>query len=203
MKPSTKLIRKTIRDNRRALTPDAQLSAAKQLLTRFIQLPEVINAKSVALYLSVDGEIDTTILIEWLWSHNKEVYLPVLHPFNPGNLLFLRYLPDTEMRLNKYNIKEPHLNVLSVIPTQEIDLICAPLVAFDAQGNRLGMGGGYYDRTLSIWHQKKQGPKPVGLAHDCQQTQSIPVESWDVPLPHILTPSKHWHWPSLLLNSNK
>ncbi len=194
MNNSTTQIRKSIRNARRSLSSAEQLSASEQLLIRFIQLPTVINAKSVAIYLSVDGEIDTAPLIEWLWKNDKEVYLPVLHPFNAGNLLFLRYQPDTKMTLNKYKIQEPHLNVLSVIPTQEIDLICTPLVAFDSQGNRLGMGGGYYDRTLSIWHNQKQGPMPIGLAHDCQQTHQIPVESWDVPLPHILAPSKHWQW---------
>ncbi len=56
------------------------------------------------------------------------------------------------------------------------------------------MGGGYYDRTLEPWFKTGRGPKPIGLAHDCQQVEKLPVESWDVPLPKIVTPSRIWDW---------
>ena len=67
-----------------------------------------------------------------------------------------------------------------------------PLVAFDEYGQRLGMGGGFYDRTLQNWqHYKTQ---PVGYAHDCQLVEKLPVEEWDIPLPAVVTPSKVWEW---------
>jgi len=56
------------------------------------------------------------------------------------------------------------------------------------------MGGGYYDRTLSKWFETGKGALPVGLAHDCQQVERLPTESWDIPLPKIVTPSKTWQW---------
>ena len=98
-----------------------------------------------------DGEISTDKLIKTLWAQDKHVYLPVLHPFNPNHLLFLRYLPDTPMLKNKFGIWEPKLNVQNVLPLDELDILFTPLVAFDKQGNRLGMGGGFYDRTLQNW----------------------------------------------------
>lgn len=187
-------IRQHIRLRRRALSPEQQLHDAQELLVRFQQVPSVIDAQHIALYLSNDGEIDTQPLIDWLWQHGKAVYLPVLHPFSKGHLLFLHYTPETRMKRNKYQIKEPALDIRLVKPVSELDLICTPLVAFDDTGQRLGMGGGYYDRTLNRWHHEKQGPRPLGLAHDCQQVNNLPFEAWDVPLPEIITPSCHFSW---------
>lgn len=188
-------IRQEIRQRRRALSQEQQKHDAEELLIRFQQLPCVINANHIALYLSNDGEIDTQPLIDWLWQQGKSVYLPVLHPFSKGHLLFFHYTPNTRMKLNKYQIREPILDIRLVKPVNELDLVCTPLVAFDNTGQRLGMGGGYYDRTLNRWHNERLGPQPLGLAHDCQQVDSLPFEAWDVPLPEIITPSYHFTWP--------
>ncbi|MEL6115556.1 5-formyltetrahydrofolate cyclo-ligase [Photobacterium sp. SP02] len=187
-------LRQQVRLKRQALTPHQQEQASKAVLSRFCQLSEVRQSQHVALYLNNDGELDTEPLIEWLWHQNKNVYLPVLHPFSKGHLLFLHYRPETKMHCNRYGIAEPVLDVRLVKPVHELDLICTPLVAFDEQGQRLGMGGGYYDRTLSQWHHNGAGPRPLGLAHDCQQVRHLPAEAWDVPLPAIITPSAHHHW---------
>ncbi|EEG85357.1 5-formyltetrahydrofolate cyclo-ligase [Proteus penneri ATCC 35198] len=77
-----------------------------------------------------------------------------------------------------------------VIPISNIDIIFTPLVAFDTQGQRLGMGGGFYDRTLENWQQKSF--YPMGLAHTFQQVDYLPIANWDVPLPEIITPNKKW-----------
>ncbi len=79
----------------------------------------------------------------------------------------------------------------------QLDIIFTPLVAFDATGQRLGMGGGFYDRTLQDWeiaYAQQRGPYPIGLAHDCQRVDVLPVQDWDVPLPEIITPSTHYLW---------
>jgi 5-formyltetrahydrofolate cyclo-ligase len=185
-------LRQLIRQRRRALSQTEQQVAAQQLLAQCQQHPDMLTAKRIALYLANDGELSTLPLIHWLWAQHKEVYLPVLHPFNPGHLLFLRYTATSPMTQNRFGIAEPELDVLQVLPHTNLDLICTPLVAFDETGNRLGMGGGYYDRTLTAWQQHRLGPKPLGIAHDCQRVDTIPCESWDVPLPEILTPSRRW-----------
>lgn len=187
-------IRQHIRQLRRELSPEQQQHDAQELLVRFQQLPNVNDSQHIALYLSNDGEIDTQPLIDWLWQHGKSVYLPVLHPFSKGHLLFLHYTEQTRMTLNKYQIREPALDIRLVKPVNELDVVCTPLVAFDNTGQRLGMGGGYYDRTLNRWHNERLGPRPLGLAHDCQQVDSLSFEAWDVPLPEIITPSCHFTW---------
>ena len=171
-------LRQQIRKTRANLTALQQQQAEDSITQQALALIEERNAQHIALYISFDGEISTDKLIQILWAQGKQVYLPVLHPFNPNHLLFLRYLPDTPMLKNKFGIWEPKLNVQSVLPLEELDILFTPLVAFDKQGNRLGMGGGFYDRTLQHW--QKSPFIPVGLAHQCQQVEQLPTEVWDV-----------------------
>ena len=188
-------LRQQIRKTRANLTALQQQQAEDSITQQALALIEERNAQHIALYISFDGEISTDKLIQILWAQGKQVYLPVLHPFNPNHLLFLRYLPDTPMLKNKFGIWEPKLNVQNVLPLDELDILFTPLVAFDRQGNRLGMGGGFYDRTLQHWqkysfiplqHWQKYSFIPVGLAHQCQQVEQLPTEVWDVPLHQIL-----------------
>lgn len=187
-------IRKKMRLDRRNLSDSQQKKASSDLLARLSQHPKVLNAQKIAISLAFDGEIDTLSFIKWCWAKNKQIYLPVLHPFSKGYLLFLQYSPLSEMVTNQYEIAEPKLQLSQVCPMDTLDIIFTPLVAFDNDGNRIGMGGGYYDRMLTPWYQNKTGPYPIGLAHDLQQVDKLPVESWDVPLPEIITPSEHYFY---------
>ena len=199
-------IRQTVRQARKALSPQQQVSASSHLLSRLITHPRVLQAKHISVTLAHDGEIDLTSFISWCWQHNKHVYLPIVHPTKKGHLFFLAYQADTEMFVNRYGIREPKLTALfnqspeqlthfeehpELFPAEKLDIVFTPLVAFDAQGNRIGMGGGYYDRLLAPWFADGSGPYPIGLAHDCQCIASVPVEAWDVPLPEIITPQHH------------
>lgn len=189
------IIRAQIRSKRQTCSLDEQLTAALLLRDKLLIHPQVKYSQHIALYLSNDGELDLQPFIEACWAQHKNVYLPVLHPFSPGHLLFLRYQADTPLIKNQYGILEPKLNVTTLIPLSELDLIFTPLVAFDKTGQRLGMGGGFYDRTLKKWSEEKESLcktlhfTPIGLAHDFQQVEHIPAELWDIPLPEIITPT--------------
>ena len=185
-------IRQQIRQRRRALPPEQQTQFALHAADRMMAYPPVLLAQTVAVFLSFDGELDTRPLIDQLWRAGKRVYLPVLHPFSPGNLLFLHYHPSSDLVVNRLNIREPKLDLRDVLPLSQLDVLVTPLVAFDAAGQRLGMGGGFYDRTLQNWRQHRL--QPVGYAHDCQQVDALPTEQWDIPLPAVITPSKTWLW---------
>lgn len=178
------ILRQQIRKTRQNLTALEQTQAEQSITQQALDLIEKRQAKNVALYLSFDGEISTKLLIECLWKKDIGVYLPVLHPFCEGHLLFLQYQPDTPLISNKFGILEPQLNAQKVLPSSQLDIIFTPLVAFDKQGNRLGMGGGFYDRTLVDWQQKNF--IPIGLAHACQQVETLPVEEWDMKLFGVL-----------------
>ncbi|WP_058911966.1 5-formyltetrahydrofolate cyclo-ligase [Entomohabitans teleogrylli] len=186
------ILRQQIRQRRRALSPEQQQQSAAEAARRMMAWAPVASAGSVAVFLSFDGELDTRPLIEALWQAGKQVYLPVLHPFSPGNLLFLGYDRQTPLVINRFRIAEPQLDVRRVLPLAQLDVLVTPLVAFDARGQRLGMGGGFYDRTLQNWRQYRL--QPVGYAHDCQQVAELPAAQWDIPLPAVITPSALWQW---------
>lgn len=189
---SRQQLRTEIRRRRMALTASAQQQAAASLVQQVLQQPHLMAKQHFALYLSNDGEINTAPLIAALRSAGKTLYLPVLHPFATGYLLFQHYEVHTPLQPNRFAIAEPVLNCAQVKPVAELEVIFTPLVAFDASGQRLGMGGGFYDRTLS------QLPRPhhcaiIGLAHNCQQVAQVPVEPWDQPLDAIITPAHVYH----------
>jgi 5-formyltetrahydrofolate cyclo-ligase len=191
-------IRAEIRNTRKNLSNNQQIIAAQSLKMNFIQhlkSENTTNSKHIAIYLSNDGELDTSLLIKELWNLNHAVYLPIIHPFNGANLLFQRYEKNSPMRANRYGILEPKLSCSQICPLPALDYLLMPLVAFDKQGNRLGMGGGFYDRTLARLHEQNwQKPQLIGLAHECQKVDALPIESWDVPLKTIITPDKTYCW---------
>jgi 5-formyltetrahydrofolate cyclo-ligase len=183
-------LRQLIRQRRQALTPALQQQAALDLVHQFAVHPALARMQHLALYLSNDGELDTGPLIQFLWQQGKSVYLPILHPHKPGFLVFQHYSANTPMTQNKFGIAEPVLNATQLKPLPEIEMIGLPLVAFDVFGNRMGMGGGYYDRTLATAIFCQPAPLLVGLAHQCQQVEQVPVESWDIPLNLVVTPEQ-------------
>ena len=186
-------LRQLIRARRQALSTSQQTQAEQTLVAQFSRHGRINQAQHIALYLANDSELATQAVIEWCWQQGKRVYIPILHPFSHKHLLFTELTADTQLTKNKYAIFEPQLDVRRVIPYLQLDVICCPLVAFDSRGNRLGMGGGYYDRTCSQQDHAQPGnkvPALIGLAHDCQQYDPLPHAPWDIPLTDIITPSR-------------
>ncbi|VEI74167.1 5-formyltetrahydrofolate cyclo-ligase family protein [Mannheimia haemolytica] len=171
-----------MRLKRQSLTAGQQTQAAESIIPQALSLIESYQASHIAFYLPFNGEISPLPLMEQLLQQGKKLYLPLLHPFTSGQLLFLNYNCKTSLKFNRLGIQEPVLDVRNIIPLQELEIIFTPLVACDKAGNRLGMGGGFYDRTLA------QAPHliSVGLAHECQQVEQLPIKSWDMPLDHII-----------------
>ena len=194
---SKKALRQSFRAARNALSKEVQHEAATCLLNQVIAFDVLDNAQHVALYLSQDGELSCGPLIDWCWQQQKKVYLPVIKPDNSGTLIFCEYRWDSPMGNNQFGIPEPNVNDANCLPIAKIDVIFMPLVAFDHKGNRLGMGGGYYDRTFaqlqpthSQANLKQLRPSLFGVAHDCQQSQQLVTENWDIPVDKVITPTQ-------------
>lgn len=189
-----KALRRELRLRRRALTPSAQHQAAKALCRHLRGLPEVRRARRVALYLPNDGEIDVTPLLAWLRRRGAKAYLPVLRPLSDNRLWFVHYHDATPMVANRFGIQEPHTrhgaHHARRVPPWALDLVLLPLVGFDGQGNRMGMGGGFYDRSFAF--SRNGGPRPrlIGVAHDCQRVECLPTASWDIPLDTIVSDAR-------------
>jgi 5-formyltetrahydrofolate cyclo-ligase len=189
-------LRREIRRRRKQLSEAQQLAGAEQLADRVMKAVQQQKAQKVALFLSMDGEIRTNATIKRLWLSQIDVFIPLVHPFNPHYLVFIRYGEDTELTRSPLGMLEPKPDCSQLCPLVELDILLTPLVAFDSRGHRLGMGGGFYDRTLACHYQQMRNkPEIIGVAHDCQQVDIVPTESWDIPLSAMLTPSTTFVWP--------
>ncbi|WP_018983201.1 5-formyltetrahydrofolate cyclo-ligase [Salinimonas chungwhensis] len=192
--PSRGQLRQVLRQARRNLTGDQQQAASQALLEQLSRQEAFVQAKRIAAYLANDGEPNLTPVINFCQQSGKAVSLPVLHPLTKKHLLFLDYTATTPMRLNRFNIAEPELVCQAIRRLDEHDVILMPLVGFDAAGNRLGMGGGFYDRTLAYHSKAAKGPTLIGVAHSCQEVEQLPVAPWDVPCDMIVTPDNIWRY---------
>lgn len=185
-----KNLRQLLRQNRRALSEAQQTTASQSLLKNLLNLPAYQNSQHIAVYIAADGEIDPLRLVQDAWKQGKHIYLPLVDPKGTHTLTFLPWQEDTVMVNNKYGIPEPDSSLYTALPTQDLDLVLLPLTGFDEHGRRMGMGGGYYDRTFSFIKEgntQSQQPLLIGLAHECQKVENIPSESWDIPLAGIAT----------------
>ena len=180
--------RQQFRAKRRALTVEQQRRCRDQLATILCHESFFLRAKRIGIYIANDGEIDPGIILDTALKAGKSCFLPILHPLKKNTLYFGQYSAGTKMVTNRFGIPEPALNSTQTAPPWSLDIIFMPLVAFDRQGNRMGMGGGFYDRTLAFMaHSKRLKPKLIGLAHGCQEVQAISQQSWDIPLHLIAT----------------
>ena len=189
---TTKDIRKSLRASRRQLSIKAQSDASLQVCRNILRLPRFIKSQSIAVYFPSDGEVDLHPLIEHCWRLKKSVFLPVLHPFKSGELIFMPYTLGAPLAKNRFGIPEPSTASKPQIKPWYLDLVFTPLVGFDCDGNRMGMGGGFYDRTFNFMSNnlRAHNPNMVGIAHECQKVDSLNSAPWDIPMQWIVTPEQ-------------
>ncbi|MHB9796783.1 5-formyltetrahydrofolate cyclo-ligase [Pseudomonas sp. MT3] len=182
-------LRRQLREARRALTPLQQRLAAQALYRRMAQHPLFRRARHIALYLPADGEIDPRPLMKAAQKRGKATYLPVLSDWPRTHMTFQRVGLGERWTRNRFGIAEPARDRSRQRPAWALDLLLLPLVGFDPQGGRLGMGKGFYDRTLAYLGMRKNWHTPtlLGLAHECQKVDRLELASWDVPLMGTVT----------------
>lgn len=188
-------LRTQLRQQRRALDARQQQQHAEDCARQLFNHAAFRHAGRIAAYLPADGELDPTPLIERAWAMGKRVYLPVLLPHGARRLWFARYTPKTHLIRNRFGIPEPAHAVHTRIAPLSLDLVLMPLVGFDAHGHRLGMGGGFYDRSFAYLLQHKHWlhPRLIGLAHEFQRQTNLPQQAWDVPLHAVATERRIYH----------
>ncbi len=180
-------VRQKMLEKRRQLSTDIQENYARQISQQLFQQHYFHQAHHIALYLPFAGEVSTTHILEQAFFLDKSCYLPVLAE---QQLQFVRIDKNSLLTKNRYGILEPSLDSDKMIDLKILDLVLMPLVAFDSQCHRLGMGGGYYDKTFHF----RIGllPRLVGLAYDFQCVTDLPYSNLDVSLDEIITEKKHY-----------
>ncbi|MDR7069700.1 5-formyltetrahydrofolate cyclo-ligase [Pseudoxanthomonas japonensis] len=188
-------LRRDLRTRRRALPAAERIAGADALATRLFALPFFPSSGYVAGYWAMDGEIG---LHSWqLRLPAGLVYcLPVLA--DDSTLRFAPWRPGDALVTNRYGIPEPDIEPSSGLSATDLALIVVPLVGFDTAGHRLGMGGGWYDRTLAPRLQRHAPPWLVGVGFEAQRVDAIGAQAWDVPLDAVCTERDTLHPSSTL-----
>jgi len=175
-----KMTRNTIKEMRLALKKEEVMECSKACVSKILQFPELIEAKTVCVYMPTGNEIDTTEIIRYCKENGKRLAAPRV---NGDTMEFYYFTDETDMKQGAYDIWEP--TGTEAVEDEE-SLVIMPGVAFDLSCNRIGYGKGYYDRYLSAHpHMKK-----VALAYDFQIVGRIKREVHDVRPDVVVTESR-------------
>lgn len=182
------IIRRQKRRQRNQLSNTQQAIHQQAVIKTILRSQLLHRYHHFGIYLHNDAELHTDQLIDLLWQFNKQVYLPILHPRKQKRLFFSSYSQHTVLIENRFGILQPPLNTRHR-QLFSIDVIFMPLVAFDSTGTRLGMGGGFYDRSLSRRKLLAKNTRPllIGLAHALQFHPQLRRQPWDIPLDAVIT----------------
>lgn len=174
-------LRETCLKIRKSISKAIQMSASTVICNKIFCSTEYMAAQNIGLYLAHNQEVD----LSSLWSNStmckKNYFFPKI--FAHKNMAFLQASNETTFIKNKFGILEPNLTLEQQIPIDKLDMIFIPIVAFDEDKNRIGMGCGYYDRYLV----KNQRARLIGVAYEFQKHPHIPADEWDMKLDMIIT----------------
>lgn len=188
--PRLPSIRRALRQARRSLSARDQRLHARSLTRLLGKDPAFLKARRLAAYWPADGELDPRPLLALASRRGRSTFLPVLRRASRGRLWFVRFRPGEPLDAKRFGFRIPEPRRRGHIgPPWNLDLILMPLVGFDLDCNRLGMGGGFYDRTLAYLRHRSHWRRPrlIGIAHECQRLERIEPRPWDIPLDGVAT----------------
>jgi len=180
-------IRQHYRQLRRSLSIQTQQANAIAVCRHLDALLRHKRHAKIAAYLATQAELSLNPWIAAAADHL--VYLPMLYePIEP-RLRFAAYNEKTRWKSNRFGIIEPDTHWGQTLHARQLDIIFLPLVAFDRRGHRMGMGGGFYDRSLAFRASRQIWKKPIliGIAHSCQEHEALDNNPWDINLDWIVT----------------
>jgi 5-formyltetrahydrofolate cyclo-ligase len=182
-------LRARLRAQRRALEPPLRAEFNARITQHLMQSGLFRTSSRIAMYWAGQGEADPRAAVQRAWALHKRVFLPVLlGPFH-NHLRFAPLTPASVLQKNCFGIPEPRVTRAQLLPGISMDLVLVPLVGFDDQGMRLGMGGGYYDRSFAarLFRRCWRKPRLIGVAYELQRVPQLARQPWDVALDGVVT----------------
>lgn len=174
-------LRQQLIQQRNFLNPKDKINLSSQICEQILSHTVFKQSQRIAFYHAFGNEVDLSVIVNI--AQDKLFYLPVIGKDN--SMVFNHYSSDTDLTKNKYGISEPMSG--ETTEASDIELCLVPLVGFNRRGERLGMGGGYYDRYFQTNKAQKKPTILAGVAYDFQENATIQAESWDIPLDIIFT----------------
>lgn len=185
MQREKRALRRRGRDARRSLDPETRRVASERIAAKLAAAHFFRRSRRIGCYLPMPEEVDTWPLIERAWRRDQRIFAPICG--RERLLTFREVRPDTTLVTTDFGLQEPLGS--DEVTARELDLVITPLVAFDDARSRIGMAGGYYDRTFSFLRGRTSlvRPKLVGVAFACQRVGKIPLNPWDIGVWRVIT----------------
>ena len=174
--------RQQAKSKRAALTDDERQEKSAKIAQHIINSDLFKASQHIACYIAKGAEVDLHKVVDAILTSGKNCYLPLIHQ-DKLELSFIEYLAGDDLQIGSFKISEPKFDKQKLIVPEKLDLVLTPLVAFDSNGNRLGRGGGYYDRAFA----QTNHPVLIGVAYSCQEMPQIAAQPWDVKLHGVVT----------------
>lgn len=188
MPNSANTIRQKILKQRRTIEKEFQKKANSHILFHIQNSSLFKNSKHIAFYMSVNNEPHLESLLAAALKMKKHCYLPVLHPLKKNRLWFVPYHADDALTENRFGIPEPKVDKYHLRRSpRALDLVLVPLVAFDENCHRIGMGSGFYDRTFEFKKNLHTKPFLMGVAYEMQKVPNTFPHDWDIQLDEVVT----------------
>jgi 5-formyltetrahydrofolate cyclo-ligase len=170
------------------MDPAQRADASRRICNHFLTSRHFLRSQVIACYLSSWDEVDTSEIIERAWRAKKRIFVPVLR--EQGEMSFCEIRPHTKLTRNCYGLWEPPLS--NTLDPARLETVVTPLVAFDEDWNRIGMGSGYFDRAFDFLRTRQNWlrPKLIGLAFECQKVEKIVPNPWDIRLYHVFSEAR-------------
>ena len=183
----TNQLRDRGKNARQRLDDDLHAKYSLAICRRFLSSGLFYRSKTIACYLPFASEVDTCTIFDHAWRARKSVFVPVIG--DGSEMRFVQIKRNTRLELNTFGIWEPVSG--SEISAKKLDVVATPLAAFDENCNRIGMGGGYFDRCFHFLRSPRQWshPKLAGIAFECQRVEKIRPNPWDIRLYRVFTES--------------
>jgi 5-formyltetrahydrofolate cyclo-ligase len=188
LNPSREQLRRDLRARRAALKPGERLAAADAVARQLAARTELHQPGYVGGYWAVGGELPLHA-VQLRLAPGQVWCLPIVQP--GGSLRFGPWRAGDPTVANRYGIPEPELAPESTLAPEQLQLVLLPLLGFDRRGNRLGMGGGYYDRSFAFRRERPSPPRLLGVGYACQEIPALDEQAWDVGLDAVVT-EREW-----------
>ena len=181
----TNTLRKNALVSRRRMSNNDRWHASLRVADQVFRQPFFRRSRLIGCYLPKDDEVDSWPIIARAWQMKKRIFAPIIA--QTGEMLFREVSAESDLVCSQYGIPEPVSG--EIVSARRLDIVLTPVVAFDSHNNRIGMGGGYFDRVFSFLGGRRVyfKPKLIGLAFACQRVDKISPNPWDIRLFQIIT----------------
>lgn len=176
-------LRTRLVDSRDSLHPHQRRHADRQICAHLLRLLDDRDYVDIAAFVAFRGEPDLSDALAAISEAGRRIWLPVV---DGSSMTFRRWRPGDEMAPNRFGIPEPTAG--RECDPRRLEMVLTPLVAYDGNGKRLGMGAGFYDRAFEFLRADPDaGPWLIGVAYAMQQVDSLPSDPWDIPVGGVVT----------------